>query len=67
MFQVAMGAMVTDSAQVTTQRSVSNRSWKPCSTQPRSELSKTSGMMMIIGAKGDDDRCGVDGPTLTTS
>ena len=62
--------MVTDFAQVTTQRSVSNRSRKPCSTQLRcscqddtrgvpylTESSKTS-CMMAIGAIGDDDMCG---------
>ena len=70
--------MVTDFAQVTTRQSASkplketlfnsdqvqlpDDERSPCTT----ESSKTSSMM-TTGAKGDDDLCGVNRPTLSTS
>ena len=69
--------MVTDFAQVTTQQSVSNHSRNHCPNSDAAtrrhqrspcmtESSKTPSVM-TTGTKGDDDKCGVDGPTLSTS
>ena len=45
---------------------------KPCPTQLRCSCQTTRGESMTessktMGAKGDDDRCDVDGPTLIAS
>ena len=41
-------------------------SWQTTREEFMTKSSKISGMV-TIGEKGDDGRCGVDGPTLTTS
>ena len=73
---LSLGAMVTDFAQMTTQRSsreqhneilFNSQMQLPADTRGVHDRDVQTSSMMTIGAKGDADKCGADGPMLSAS